>query len=253
MTLQTFAWLSPLLSVIFFSLIAPRKTRFFTKRLSIMLIIILITYVANWYLSIYLTAPIASIVPAKLASLSALNIPSAFKWVIGFLLLDLLQYCLHRLHHMVPFLWRLHRLHHSDKQVDAMTSFLHHPLELVSSFVVLITLYMLFDVPFNVLLAYVLVQGLHVGFTHYNRLIPEPADRYLRHFIVTPNVHKVHHSLDSKEGNANFGQVFIWWDYLFGTYQYKTHQATQHLVTGIDSTQSPSSFSLGALLANPFK
>lgn len=183
----------------------------------------------------------------------AIEIPSIFGFIVYFLLVDFFYYWLHRPHHCVPFLWKLHRLHHSDKQVDAMTTFLHHPLETASWFILLISLYILFSIPFIVLVAYALVEGLHSGFTHFNILVPEKIDRFLRNIIITPNAHKVHHSLDIKEGNSNFGQVFLFWDYLFNTHQYKPSDETAHLETGIDAKQSPSSPHLLPFLTNPFQ
>lgn len=256
MSIDTFVWLCPLLSVIFFSAIEYKNNKpahLFTTRFKAILTLIVITYVVNWGLSSYLPAPISNILPYGFLSIPVLKTPNIFSFIVHFLIIDLCYYWLHRLHHMMPMLWRLHRLHHSDKQVDAMTTFLHHPLEAASWFVLLISLYILFDIPFIVILAYALIESLHSGFTHFNILVPEKVDRYLRNIIITPNTHKVHHSLDIKEGNSNFGQVFIFWDYLFNTHQYKPNDETSHLETGVDAKQSPSSPKLMPLLTNPFQ
>jgi len=256
MSLITFVWIAPLLSVIFFSLIEHGKSKSshnFTARFSTIFGLIFITYIVNLTLSTYGVTPLVSIVPAQVFNLSAIEMSPMLNIMLCVLVIDFFQYCLHRLHHAVPFLWRLHRVHHSDKQVDAMTSFLHHPIELVTGFALLISLYIFFGVPFMAIIIYGLLQSLHVGFAHLNILIPQKIDRYLRFFIVTPNTHRIHHSLDKKEADVNFGEVFIFWDYLFNTHRYKPNEAVQLLETGIDAQQSPSSLKLWPLLRNPFQ
>jgi sterol desaturase/sphingolipid hydroxylase (fatty acid hydroxylase superfamily) len=157
------------------------------------------------------------------------------------------------LHHKIPTLWRFHRLHHVDKNVDALTTVLHHPLEMASSFLVNITCYVLFDMPVIIILAHAFVSALHSPFTHTKMLLPEKLDRFLTYFIITPNFHRLHHSLDVTEGNSNFGIIFPFWDRLFGTCCYVSNRAVSEFKFGVSADKSPQSLSLKELLVNPLR
>jgi sterol desaturase/sphingolipid hydroxylase (fatty acid hydroxylase superfamily) len=185
--------------------------------------------------------------------LSNLDVPRPISFVLSFLFLDFVYYTQHVFHHKVPVLWRLHRLHHSDRQVDSLTSFLHHPLELVSGFIYTISIAVIFDVPVIVMTTYALVIGLHSPFTHFRKLIPDNFEKILKWIIVTPNFHRIHHSLDMKEGNSNFGGIFVFWDYVFRTVSSKGTLELAKMKLGIDINQSPDKMCLNSFLKNPFK
>lgn len=193
------------------------------------------------------------IAPFEIISISNLAIPMFLNVVIAFLLIDFFHYLSHHLHHKVPFLWRLHRLHHADKKVDALTTLLHHPFEAASTFLINLICYVLFDIPVIVILAHALIAGLHSPFTHTRMILSEKVDRFLSYFIITPNFHRLHHSLDIKDGNSNFGIVFPFWDRLFGTYHHKSVAELLQIKFGISANQSPKELTVKELMINPFR
>lgn len=205
-------------------------------------------------LSLLILVPFVFLIaPLQIFSFSNLDVPGPIIFCLSFLFLDFVSYFQHVLHHKVPVLWRLHRLHHSDRHMDALTTFLHHPLEVISTFVFTISFAVIFDVPVIVMVIHSLVVGLHAPFTHIRKLIPEHIEKYLKYIMVTPNFHRIHHSLDMKEGNSNFGGIFVFWDYVFGTACSKTLTDMKNMELGIDNTQNPDKISMNYFLINPFK
>ena len=150
--------------------------------------------------------------------LAAMDLPDGLKIVLGVCLADLIQYGLHWLAHRVPVLWRLHQVHHADVGFDVSTSVRHHPLEVLVLTVLTLLLCAAVGMPWVSLVLYGGVHMLHSAFCHANIALPPPVDRWLRQGLVTPDMHRVHHSANMGEGNRNFGLVFPWWDRLLGTY-----------------------------------
>ncbi len=151
--------------------------------------------------------------------LVAMGLPVWLLVVVSLLLIDLVAYLAHLIFHAVPWLWRLHRTHHSDIQVDASTGIRHHPLEALIGGVAQFCLMAVLGVPLLVLMGYGVLAVVWQFVTHLDIALPEPVDRVLRTVIVTPGMHRVHHSVRMDEGNSNFGMVFSIWDRLFGTYR----------------------------------
>jgi sterol desaturase/sphingolipid hydroxylase (fatty acid hydroxylase superfamily) len=203
------------------------------------------------FLSFVIFFPLLGLlVPFNVFSFSNLDIHPAINFFLCFLLIDFFHYLTHRIHHSIPFLWRFHRLHHSDKDVDVMTSWLHHPFEAISIYLIITFLFVVFDIPLEFIYWYSIIFILHVAFTHTKMYVPDHIDSWLRYLIVTPNAHRLHHSTDMKEGNSNFGQIFLFWDVLFKTHM-KTSSNKIHF--GIRSNETPQKSSLKYFLINPFK
>lgn len=118
-----------------------------------------------------------------------------------------------------------------------MTTVLHHSFEVISAFIVNISCYVLFDIPVIIILAHALIAGLHSPFAHTSMTLSGRWNRFLSYFIVTPNFHRVHHSLDMKEGNSNFGIIFPFWDKLLGSYRNKGNAALLKTKFGISTDQ----------------
>lgn len=225
-----------------------------TKRDALYLVIEIISKLVGLALSIYVMLWFVNLVaPFEIVSISNLSIPIYFNIAVAFLLVDFFHYCSHRLHHQVPWLWRFHRLHHADKKVDAMTTVLHHPFELVTAFFVNFGCYVLFDIPVIIILVHALVVGLHGPFSHTRIILSERVNQILSYLLITPNVHRIHHSLDMKESNSNFGIIFPFWDMLLGSYCFKDKTSLIQIKYGVSKKQSPKRLTLMELLGNPFR
>ncbi|WP_426038328.1 sterol desaturase family protein [Brevundimonas sp. DC300-4] len=151
--------------------------------------------------------------------LVSMGLPVWLLILVSFLLIDVLAYLTHLTFHSVPLLWRLHRTHHSDPLMDASTGVRHHPLEAIVGGVAQFCILAILGVPLLVILGYGVVAGVWQFVTHMDVALPEPIDRVARLVIVTPGMHRVHHSVRMDEGNSNFGMILSIWDRLFGTYR----------------------------------
>jgi sterol desaturase/sphingolipid hydroxylase (fatty acid hydroxylase superfamily) len=148
----------------------------------------------------------------------------AGNWVVliaGVLVLDLQAYLLHRAQHSSFLLWRLHSVHHADTDMDASTALRHHPGEFIVSSCIGATILAILGLPSWVLAIYALLAIIAALFQHVNARIPDALDQLLRWVLVTPALHRVHHSVKAEEYNANFGTVFSIWDRLFGSYHHR--------------------------------
>jgi sterol desaturase/sphingolipid hydroxylase (fatty acid hydroxylase superfamily) len=115
-------------------------------------------------------------------------------------------------------LWRFHQVHHSDLDVDCGTAIRHHPVETLIASVVDLALIVALGVPPFAVLISATLTGIANVFNHGNVALPHAADALLRHVVVTPDMHRIHHSVDAFEGNRNFSMLFPWWDRVFSTY-----------------------------------
>lgn len=148
-----------------------------------------------------------------------LNTPLAISLPVTLIALDLLIYGQHVAFHRIGIFWRLHQVHHADPDIDATTGLRFHPLEiLISMLIKMMAVVALGAPPVAVLLFEILLNGTSM-FNHGNVRLGEKADRLLRHFIVTPDMHRVHHSVERDEHDSNFGFNLSLWDRLFGTYR----------------------------------
>lgn len=193
------------------------------------------------------------IIPLEVLSISNLDIPIYLSAILSLLIIDFFHYINHRLHHRISFLWKLHRLHHSDSKVDPLTTFLHHPIEAITSYFILISCYVIFDIPVPVLIGYAFLQAVHAPFTHMRNLLSDKINGILNLVFVSPNFHRIHHSLDYNHSNSNYGLIFTFWDRIFGTYTKVTQEKLVLMPLGISKEQSPKSESLPQYLINPFK
>lgn len=254
MPLEQIAFLTPILSVLACLLtekiILKRRLRWSAATPTTVVYAINVALSAG--LSLLLLMPLVYLVaPLQVFSFSEWRVPVWLSFSVSFLLLDFVHYASHRLHHALPLLWRLHRLHHSDREVDAFTTVLHHPLEVVTGFIAVVVCAVMVDVPVIVLTTYTLVAGIHSAFTHLNVEVPAKINRILKWIVITPNVHRLHHALDLRDGNSNFGLIFIFWDYAFGTASAGNRPAPAEF--GVSEDQAPEPNSIGAYLANPLR
>ena len=186
-------------------------------------------------------------------SIAALPIPGAAKMISSLLIMDLLAYLLHVLAHKVGVLWRLHRIHHCDNHFDASTGLRHQPLEGAINLCVLIVCYAALGLPLVVIAIYGVVFAVHAIVSHANIAIPPRLDRWLRLVIVTPDLHRIHHSVDPREYNGNYGQVLPWWDWMFGTLRTVSAEQQMKLNFGVHELGDCNQASAMKLILLPFR
>ena len=180
-------------------------------------------------------------------------LPFWLELLITLVLLDLLVYWQHRLFHRIPWLWRLHRMHHTDTGVDVTTALRFHPLEIALSLAIKSLVVWLLGAPvFAVLLFEILLNGFAM-FNHSNIQLPSRFDILLRKIIVTPDMHRVHHSVLAYEHNRNFGFNLSCWDRWFGSYVAQPRDGHQQMRLGLNETNRQPTGSVMWMLKQPFK
>ena len=185
---------------------------------------------------------------------NALAVPLPLAFVVSFLALDLVIWIQHVAFHRVPLLARLHRMHHIDLDIDVTTGLRFHPVEILTSLLVKFAAVIVLGAPAAAVLAFELALNLGSLFNHSNVRMPARLDRLLRGFVVTPDMHRVHHSIMPEEINSNFGFFLSWWDRLFGTYRAAPRAGHDAMTIGVRDTRDPSVCArLGPMLALPFR
>ncbi|MFZ0927310.1 MAG: sterol desaturase family protein [Syntrophobacteraceae bacterium] len=177
-------------------------------------------------------------------------LPYLLRVVAGMMALDLAIYLQHVLHHAVPLLWRLHMVHHSDLDFDVTTGLRFHPLEIVVSMCIKLMTVTVLGPPALAVLIFEVALNSTSMFNHSNVFLPSKIDRILRLFVVTPEMHRVHHSVVIRETNSNFGFSLPWWDRLFGTYHDQPSRGHQRMMIGVSHIRE--SMSLPRLIVMPF-
>jgi sterol desaturase/sphingolipid hydroxylase (fatty acid hydroxylase superfamily) len=167
--------------------------------------------------------------------------------------LDLAIYLQHVVFHHVPWLWRLHRMHHADLDIDVTTGVRFHPVEIVLSILIKIVVALTFGVPaLGVVIFEVLLNATSL-FNHSNVALAPRLDRLARWIVVTPQMHQVHHSIERAETDSNFGFNLPWWDRLFGTYRVKPAAGEQAMTVGLPIFRDVAELKIWRLLTQPFR
>ena len=180
-------------------------------------------------------------------------LPPWLEFLLALFLLDLAIYLQHRLFHYVPVLWRLHQMHHTDLDVDVTTGARFHPVEILLSLCIkFLVVNPLGAPPLAVLLFEIALNGTAM-FNHSNVRVPPVIERVLRLLVVTPDMHRVHHSVVRRETDSNFGFNFPWWDRLFGTYRPQPEAGHQAMTLGIEHFRGPDELRLDRMLTQPFR
>ena len=180
------------------------------------------------------------------------EMPFWFALIATVLLLDFLAYVVHRMFHRYLVFWRCHLVHHADLDVDFTTHVRHHPFESMISLAVTLSFMLLMGFPALGLLIYAILAQVVSLFSHGNIAVPYKLDRVLRCFIITPDMHRVHHSVDKTETNSNYGIVFPCWDRLFNTYVAQPKKGHLDMVLGLDRFRSPRDLYIDRMLLLPF-
>jgi sterol desaturase/sphingolipid hydroxylase (fatty acid hydroxylase superfamily) len=205
-----------------------------------------------------LVFPLAAVGAAVVANehgWGVFNLVATPLWVAvlaSLLLLDLAIYLQHRVFHAVPWLWRLHRMHHADLEFDVTTGLRFHPLEILLSMAIKMAVVVVLGAPAVAVIVFEVLLSATAMFNHGNVRLPRALDRRLRWLLVTPDMHRVHHSVIRAETDSNFGFSLAWWDRLFGTYRAQPADGHLGMTIGLDAFRDPGQLRLTRMLAQPF-
>ncbi len=209
--------------------------------------------------SAQLAFPLATVALALWAKTQGLGLfqfihwPAGLEIILCLVLLDLAIYWQHRFFHIFPWLWRMHRVHHSDLAFDASLGVRFHPFEIVLSKAYKLGLIVLLGPS---VIAVILYECLLLGFslmTHANIRLPLKLDQLLRLFFVTPDFHRVHHSVHREETDSNYGNILSVWDHVFASYRAQPRDGHQAMNIGLAQFRGETQQNLRALLAQPFR
>ncbi len=233
---------------------APRRTLTTSKR-NRWTINISITLINT--LLVRLIFPMAAVGTAFIAKenswgiFNILSLNNSIFEVIAILMLDLTIYLQHALFHHAPVFWRIHKIHHTDLDVDITTGTRFHPVEIILSMIIKMIMVVIIGASvFSVIVFEILLNGTSM-FNHSNISISPKIDRILRLFVVTPDMHRVHHSVIIRETNSNFGFNFPWWDRIFRTYKDQPEAGHTNMTIGLSNFRDARRLTLPYILALP--
>ncbi len=210
-------------------------------------------------LLVRLLFPVAAVGAAILAEergwglFNLLALPAWVEIAAAVILLDLLVYGQHVLFHAVPALWRVHRVHHADLEFDATTGLRFHPVEIILSMVIKMAAVVLLGAAALAVLIFEVLLNATAMWSHSNIRLPLGLDRLIRRVIVTPDMHRTHHSIIPRETHSNFGFNLACWDRLFGTYRPQPEKGHEGMTIGIPQFRSPGELRLDRMLLQPFR
>ena len=248
------AFVAVFAAVALWEALAPRRKRSFGRRarwphnLGLLLVDVALVRVF---------APGAAIAVAMTAAgsgwglLNALALPGWSAIAAGIALLDLAIYFQHVMFHAVPALWRLHRVHHADLDFDVTTGARFHPVEILISTAIKCAAIAALGAPVISVFVFEILLNATAMFNHANASLPQRLERWLRWLVVTPDMHRVHHSVRYEESSSNFGFNLPWWDRLFGTYRARPRLGHDAMTIGVDAFRSPQDLRLDRLLVQP--
>jgi sterol desaturase/sphingolipid hydroxylase (fatty acid hydroxylase superfamily) len=180
------------------------------------------------------------------------ELPYLLKIIFSVLVLDLVIYLQHIMFHSVPLFWRLHMVHHTDMDIDVTTGVRFHPIEIILSMGIKMIVVVLIGAPAVAVLIFEIILNGTSMFNHGNVHYSQNIDSILRLLVVTPEMHRVHHSTIRWETNSNLGFNFPWWDRLFGTYRGQPAKGHLEMTIGLDQYKEPNKLTLPWLLVLPF-
>jgi len=181
------------------------------------------------------------------------ELPVWFAVLASVVIMDFVIYLQHIMVHAVPLFWRLHRVHHADLDYDVTTGARFHTLEIILSMLIKFATILLLGPPVVAVIIFEVVLNAMAMFNHGNVGLPKTLDNFLRWFVVTPDMHRVHHSIEDDETNSNFGFNLSWWDRLFGTYRDQPRAGHTEMTIGIHNyTEAKQCSWISGMLAMPF-
>lgn len=184
--------------------------------------------------------------------LNSFSLPFELRVILAVVLLDLAIYIQHVIFHNIPLLWSFHRVHHTDTGFDVTTGIRFHPVEILISVVIKLGIIILIGPPALAVLIFEILLNATAMFNHSNIYIPLGLDKIMRWIVVTPDMHRIHHSSIPKETNSNYGFNIPWWDRIFGTYVAQPEKGHQGMEIGLDVFRKSKYLQLHWLLLLPF-
>lgn len=182
------------------------------------------------------------------------QLPLYVSVIVSIVIMDFVIYVQHVMVHAIPVLWRLHRVHHADPDYDVTTGARFHTLEILLSMLIKFATILLLGPPLLAVILFEIILNATSMFNHANIRLPFAVDRMLRWFIVTPDMHRVHHSVEDDEANSNFGFSLPWWDRLFGTYRDQPRAGHEAMKIGIHKYHEAKDVSwISGMLTLPFR
>lgn len=181
-----------------------------------------------------------------------LAMPDWLDWMAALLLLDLAIYWQHRCMHAIPLLWRMHRVHHSDTGFDLSTGVRFHPLEITLSMLFKLGLVWLLGPPPGAVLLFEILLSSSALWTHSDTALAGRLEHRVRRLIVTPSMHRIHHSIRPMETNSNYGFLLSVWDRVFGSYRAAPAEPERTMPIGLEQFRAAGEQRIASLLLNPF-
>jgi sterol desaturase/sphingolipid hydroxylase (fatty acid hydroxylase superfamily) len=239
-----------------FEHIAPRRARTLPRRLrwpSNLGVVIVDTIIVR---ILFPTGAVGLALFAEVKGWGLLNLWQIPGWaavIVSVVALDLAIYLQHVMFHAVPALWRLHRMHHADQDFDVTTGARFHPVEIVLSMVLKLAVIAALGAPAVAVLVFEVLLNATAMFNHSNIRLPPTLERGIRWIVVTPDMHRVHHSVIARETNSNFGFNLPWWDRLFGTYRDQPEAGHDAMTVGVRQFRDAAEQRLDRMLTQPFR
>jgi len=256
----------PLRSGIFFGMliimgiweaITPRKDRVLTRLLrwsNNLVLLVLNIAIARFIFPLAAVGVAAYVAENGWGLMNYYDLTFSLAIVLSIIALDFVIYLQHVLVHAVPVLWRLHRVHHADPDIDVTTGLRFHPIEIILSLLIKFAAIVVLGAPVIAVVIFEILLNAGAMFNHANVRLPLALDRLLRWVIVTPDMHRIHHSVEDDEANSNFGFNLTWWDRLFGTYIVEPRKGHENMTIGIHHYNDPKQVSwLHGILILPFR
>jgi sterol desaturase/sphingolipid hydroxylase (fatty acid hydroxylase superfamily) len=207
-------------------------------------------------MAVYRSSPVlmaAAVSGSRFGVLNRPALPFLARCLLAILALDLTRYALHRACHSVSLLWRVHQVHHSDPDFDVSTAVRHHPAETIFMQGAYLAAIAILAPPAVAVLVAELASLIQSFVMHANASLPEWLEKSLRSIYITPDLHRIHHSVEVNEQRANLGDIFPWWDRLFRTYLDQPASGQDSLVIGLKGVESQQGLSPAFMLMSPFR
>lgn len=199
-----------------------------------------------------ISAVSVTLIHNEYAILNYLQLPSFLSIILCVILLDLVIYLQHWIMHWVPLFWRFHKIHHIDQELDTSSGIRFHPVEIVFSMLIKCLVVWVVGVPLEAVVIFEIVLNAISLFNHSNLDIPVKVDGFIRNFLVTPDMHRIHHSQIIEETNSNYGFNLSFWDKLFCTYKEAAQKGQAEIDIGLEEYKDYKKTGLIQLLAIPF-